>query len=396
MLNFEKLMPQILALAEQSGQEDELETKILSLAQQSFEEASRAPEQFEQVIKNNASTTFWPLAQALEPFGQAAQIEDAPDSYSLVACDGSQIMPTQHELHSCYLLNIGAAILRYGDRASARLETYPYLYHRNEDLYPLISQRRVHIDESLVSFERSIQELRKARELAESELDDGQQVICLIDGSLIPFNVDKNIDRLQQDLLERYNAELDAFIAARVPLLGYISHSRSSDVVNLLRVWICPFVEARCQLYCGAKNEEDFPCSEIWPLSDRQLFASKLPRGSRSSILLSGSRWSSALPKRNQICSAYLNSGQESARVEFPHWLFDDRELLDFSFSALLEQIKKGHGYPVGLSEAHNLAVVRQADRACMFQLLAEQLMVKRVAGIGVSPKESRKRRGIV
>jgi hypothetical protein len=396
LLDFEKLMPQILALANRAGEEEEQETEILSLAQQSFEEASRKPAQFEQLIKDNASTTFWPLAHPLEPFGQITQISEASGGYSVISCDGSQIMPTQHELHSCYLLNIGAAVLHYAKTSRAQLESFPMLYHRNEELYPLINRRRVHIDESLVSFERSIQELRKARELAEEVLTNNLRVLCLIDGSLIPFNVDKNIDRLQDELMEQYNSELDAFIAAEIPVMGYISHSRSSDLVNLLRVWRCPYPEARCQLNCGAKNEEEFPCSEIWPLSDRQLLASKLPRDTRSSVLLSGSRWSAALPKRNQICHTYLNTGLEAARVEFPYWLHEESVLLEFSFSALLSQIKKGHGYPVGLSEAHNLAVVRQADRSRLFQLLAEQLMVKRVAGLGVSPKENKKRRGIV
>lgn len=396
MLDFEKLMPQILALAEQAGQEDDREIEILSLAQQSFEEASRKPAEFEQRVKDNAGTTFWPLAQPLEAFGQFAPVAELDEPYSVVACDGSQIMPTQHELHSCYLLNIGAAVFHYGKTSSARLESFPYLYHSNEELYPLINRRRVHVDESLVSFERSIQELRKARELAEIILAEKKRVVCLIDGSLIPFNVDKNIDRLQQELIEQYNVELDSFIAAQIPVLGYISHSRSSDLVNILRVWKCPYTEARCQLNCGTKNEEEFPCSEIWPLSDRQLLASKLPRDTRSSILMSGSRWSSALPRRNRICNTYLNSGHEAARVEFPCWLFEEAELLDFSFSVLLEQIRKGHGYPVGLSEAHNLAVVRQSDRAQMFHLLAEQLMRKHVTRVAVSPKESKKRRGIV
>ncbi|MBX9685079.1 MAG: DNA double-strand break repair nuclease NurA, partial [Candidatus Obscuribacterales bacterium] len=200
----------------------------------------------------------------------------------------------------------------------------------------------------------------------------------------------------QQDLLERFSMELDAFNAARLALVGYISHSRSSDIVNNLRIWSCPYPGSRCQLYCAAINEEEFPCSSFWPLSDRQLISSKIPQNSRSNFFLSAARCSAALEARNQVCFAYLNLGQESARLEIPRWLFDDKELLDFSLSALLSQIQKGQGYPVSLAEAHNMAVIRQADRSQFFQVLAHELMLGKKSHISVSPKESKKRRGIV
>lgn len=396
MLDLQKLIPQIVALAEATPEDQDVQTKILSLAQTSFEEAASNSQQLESVLKENASTTFWPVAIPLEPFGQQQVIEPLDDSHSVVACDGSQIMPTQHEVHSCYLLNIGAAVLHYSDNSRAMLASFPQLFHSTEDLYPLIGKRRIHIDESLVSFERGLREMQKAREFAEQEMEMGNRVLALIDGSLIPFNIDRNPDAFQKELLERFGVELDAFNAAQIPVLGYISHSRSSDIVNILRVWRCPYPESRCQLNCGSVNEEEFPCSEIWPLSDRQLLATKLDKNARSNVFLSGARWSTALAQRNQICFAYLHCGQEAARVELPYWLFEDKDLLNFAFSSLLVQVDKGQGYPISLSEAHNLAVIRQADRLQFFQLLTQQLVRGKQSRVGVSPKESKKRRGII
>ncbi|MBX9720153.1 MAG: DNA double-strand break repair nuclease NurA, partial [Candidatus Obscuribacterales bacterium] len=308
----------------------------------------------------------------------------------------SQIMPTQHEVHSCYLLNVGAAVFHYGEQSRALLTSFPQLYHRSEDLYPLINQRRVHIDENIVSFERNLKELQVARELALAEQEKGNQVLTLVDGSLIPFSVNRNADKIQNDLIERYGIELDAFNAAQLPLIGYISHSRSSDLVNVLRVWRCPYSDSKCQMHCGNLDEEDFPCSEIWPLSDRQLMYSKTQKNSRSAFFHSSAHWSTAMQTRNWVCFAYLNTGQEAARIEIPHWLFEDKKLLEFSLSALLLQIKKGHGYPITLSEAHNMAVIRQADRSRFFQLLGQHLMQGRQQRVELSPKESKKRRGIV
>lgn len=396
MLDFQKLIPQISQIGEDSVLPNDQESEVLQLAQKTFEEAQADPDRLSRLILENGGNAFWPVALPLEPFGQSAEIDEWKQNHTVVACDGSQIMPTQHEVISCYLLNIGAAVIHYGEPSEASLTSYPQLYHRSDQLYPLVNQRRVHIDESLVSFERGIQELQKARELSELEQAKGRSVLVLVDGSLIPWSVDKNADRSQQELLERFGIELDAFNALRIPIVGYVSHSRSSDIINLLRLWRCPYSQIRCQALCGSLNEEDFPCSEIWPLADRQLMSSKLPRLSRSNFFLSGASWSQALPYRNQVCFAHLNTGGESARIEVPRWLFEDADMLTFALSVLILQIRKGHGYPITLSEAHNMAVVRQADRSHFFQLVQEQLLRLGQVKVTVSPKEDRKRRGFL
>lgn len=396
MLDFQKLIPQIATFAEEASPDNDTSSQILSLAQASFEEATRDEAAFAELLKQNGGNTFWPTVIPLEDLAQFTSLSTFTEAHSVVACDGSQIMPTQHEIASCFLLNVGAVVLHYGEPSRAALNSYPHLFHRQEDLYPLINKRRIHIDESLVSFERGLKELQQARILAEQEQKAGHKVLTLIDGSLIPFGVDRNADRIQQELLDRYEVELDAFNAAALPLIGYISHSRSSDLINALRVWRCPYPDSRCQTYCGSMNEEDFPCSEIWPLSDRHLMASLVATNSRSAFFSAANHASMALRQRNRICFAYLKTPHEAARIEIPRWLFQDKGLLDFSLSALISQIQKGHGYPISLSEAHNLAVVRSADRTQFFQLLSANLMRTKQTPVAVSPKESRKRRGMV
>ncbi len=396
MLDFQKLMPQIAALAEETQENNDVETAILGKAQNSFEEAARDQTRFENKLRESGGTTFWPCALPLEDMQPFIKLSTPPQDHAVVACDGSQIMPTQHEVASCFLLNIGAVVLNYGEKSKASLTSFPFLYHSHDEIYPLINKRRIHIDEATVSFERALKELEQARLLAEKERNEKQQVLTMIDGSLIPFNIDRNQDRLQEELLERFAIELDAFNAAELPLVGYISHSRSSDIVNILRVWRCPYRLSRCQLHCSNIDEPEFPCSEIWPLSDRYLMHSLLPEAHRSAFFLSGARASQSLALRNRICFSYLNTGYEAARIEIPSWLFEDKKLLEFSLNAVLMQAQKGNGYPISLSEAHNQAVVRQQDRKQFFQLVAQKLMKTRQPKVTVSPKESKKRSGIV
>jgi hypothetical protein len=396
LLDFQKLIPQIVALAEKSSEENNRDRQILSLAQASYEEACAGFTQLEKVLNESVATTFWTAALPLEPLARNRILSPCSGSHSVVACDGSQIMPTQHEVHSCFLLNVGSAVIHYGSDSQARLLTFPYLYHSHDDLYRLINGRRIHMDETLVSFERGLKELQQAFELAAGEQAAGHAVLTLLDGSLIPFRLERHAEGFQQELLQQFQSRLSAFREARLPLLGYISHSRSADVANILRVWRCPYPERRCQSNCGLINEEDYPCSQIWPLSDRHLFASKLPKNAGSSFFLSGARWSGALNSADQICFSYLNFGQEAARIELPYWLFEDENLLEFSLAALTAQVRKGQGYPISLSEAHNMAVIRQADRNRFYELVAAQLLETGKTAVSLSPKESKKRRGIV
>lgn len=395
MIDFQKLMPQICELAVAYLPEAECQSARVDLALAAFKEASSDPERFDKLLKDNAETTFWPLAQALENPGQTFELKKAPSQHTIVACDGSQIMPSRHEIASCYLINIGAAVFHYKDNedSQAILSSFPQLFHRQEDIFPLLNKRRMHVDEGFVSFQRSLMEFSQAAELAETHADNKQLV--LFDGSLIPFNIERSPADFQAELLLSFEQRLDSFAASSIPLAGFISYSGSAEIVNALRVWSCPYAESRCQIHCASLDEQDFPCSTLWPLSDRNLMAARLPEACRSAFFLSRSRWCSKLALRNRVCFAYLNTGFEIARIEVPFWLFQDKDLLDLSLSLVINQVEKGFGYPIALAEAHNKAVIKQHDRSRFFSLL-EQELLKQKQQVSLSPKERKKRSGFV
>ncbi|HEY9713098.1 MAG TPA: DNA double-strand break repair nuclease NurA, partial [Chroococcales cyanobacterium] len=190
--------------------------------------------------------------------------------------------------------------------------------------------------------------------------------------------------------------QLDLFKEHRIPLVGYLSHSRGADIINCLRVSVCPYESSRCRTLCGHLNEEDFPCSKVWPLTDRQLLAAFLSRHQRSAVFQSGASVLKSLPLDQRICFSYLHVGDEIARLEFPRWLMADQTLLDLAMQAALNQCKKGMGYPIALSEAHHLAVIRGADRDRFFELMARHMVALGAPRVRQSPKESRKRTSFI
>jgi hypothetical protein len=278
----------------------------------------------------------------------------------------------------------------------AILESIPQLYHRPEDLYPLVDRRRVHIDELYVSLERSLLELQTLLQRSLDARQRGADVVALFDGSLISWSADKLPASFQESYSRRMVAAMEGFRDAEIPLIGYLSHSRASDVVNSLRVSICPYEQSRCRDHCGHLNEEDFPCSAIWPLSDRQLLNGKLDMHHRSALFMSGSPALKSLPHEHKICFTYINTGFEIARLELPQWLFAKGNVLKNALSTVLSQAQKGKGYPVCLSEAHHLAVIRGGDRERFFALMTQHLVGIGVPRVRVSPKESKKRIGFV
>src|SRR5262249_42016903 len=128
----------------------------------------------------------------------------------------------------------------------------------------------------------------------------------------------------------------------------------------------------------------------------RQLLAQDLVKGRRSTVCLTGASVSRTFASQHQICFCYVNFGSEIARLEFPRSLFEDGPLFDMALGTLQAQVEKGKGYPIALSEAHHLAVIRGSDRQQFFEQIAKHLVSLGVGRVKTSPKESNKRVGFV
>lgn len=398
MLDFRKLIQQI----EQVGA-DGLPTALskketLEAGEAAFMSACANKERFIERLEQNKAWTWWPTALPLEPIDKPIAVgRDANEQpVTVVAVDGSQIMPSHHEIHTCFLLNIGSAVISYGIKAAPVLDTEPRLYHTDDDLYPLVDRRRMHIDELYVSLERQMFELEKLVDLSLEALLRGAPVVALVDGSLIPWSVEKMPGGYIETYLKRMTDAFDKLHDAGIPMFGYLSNSRSADLVNDLRVYICPYENSHCRDHCGQLNEEDFPCSQIWPLSDRQLVQKTLKFSERTAAFQSGASVTKLMSANHRICFSYFNVGNEVARVEFPRWMFEHKDLLDSALQAVKSQVKKGMGYPVSLAEAHHLAVIRGADRQRFFDLVARQLVQLGMKPVKLSAKESKKRNSFI
>src|SRR5271168_977140 len=191
MLDFQKLMVQIKNVAGSDGDKLGSFAETLESAILAYQSASLEPKALKSRLAENESLLLWPVARPLEDFGLVRKVDDTVSDITVAAVDGSQIMPSQHEVHNCFLLNIGFVRLSYGTNEKPVLESFPHLYHRPDELYQLVNRRRLHIDELYVALERNLLEVKYLAERSIEAKEKGLQVVALLDGSLIPWSAEK-------------------------------------------------------------------------------------------------------------------------------------------------------------------------------------------------------------
>ncbi len=161
----------------------------------------------------------------------------------------------------------------------------------------------------------------------------------------------------------------------RLAVASYISLPRGAEVVNALRLALCPDRVADCHKLCGELADGQRPCDAgAADLLDREMFLDILRPGDRSAVFASSSRLVERYYKGHEVHFFYVHAGEEIGRVEVPAWVAADEALLGLAHSLVLDQCRRGQGYPVAISEAHEQAVVRTSDRRVFKDMMADAL----------------------
>ena len=298
----------------------------------------------------------------------------APVAYSIVAADGSAIPPDRHSPLQYYVVNTGHAVLTYGAQPAAVLDSEGNLYFSDSDLYIDPQGQRIAVNEARLSLKMQVQEMQA---LLNAAGEASPPTVVLRDGSLIMWPLHGEEKTVQAHFLSRFLECLDRFQAASVPVASYISYSNGQDVVNALRVRLCPMQSRDCQECCLSEADKEL-CTFLGSLRDRHLFFDDemLAEGERSQVFESSS---AILDKyrEHRIRFFYLNVGGEIARVEAPAWVTDDAERLELLQAVVMDQCRRSGNYPPyppALMEAHEQAVITTADRRLVQEMVERAL----------------------
>ena len=346
-------------------------------------------------------TVAWRIPAVRDHPGARHALPAPPDDVCVVSADGSHIDVDRHIAARCFLINIGVAVLNYGSQPDARLSNHPRLYAHPDELVirdPSAARREQTIEGAVLGAKRTVEEIRALAQVVR-DLPPHVPTVALMDGSLIMLGLVGHgfrefvLRELMEEGFVRVFDEL-AQMASHRPLVlaSYVSLPRSAEVVNALRLEVCPYDLADCGRHCGALAAGQRPCdATAQELLDREIFWEILEPGERSGVFDSPSSLVEDHYQGYGVHFFYVHAGEEIGRVEVPTWVAEDQALLDLAHSVVVDQCRRGPGYPIALMEAHEQAVVTGADRRNFVELVENALYDQRVP-VYLSEKSRSKR----
>ena len=390
MLDLTKLAKAMQGISQHLTVEATASRQRLDLAQKLLAAAYAQQAELVQRQQKWRDRMLFTAAAPVEPLNTRIDLPVPPAVHTVIATDGSQIAPNHHEIAYCYLLNVGRVVLHYGQNRQPLLESLPEVFYRFEDLY--ISRQWGIRTEEWMGYRRTASEATVLAELA-CAAQNQVPTLAMVDGSLVYWFLEQLPNEARDRILPPI---LDAWSHLRnsgIPIIGYLSASRSGEALNFLRLQACTHKVPDCMTFCPNQLEKT-PCQVLDPLRDTALWTVQLQPGQRSALWRSSARILD-LYGDHAIYFCYVHVGTEIARIDLPAWVAENSVLLDQSLGLMLAQVQKGYGYPVALAEAHNQAVVRGGDRARFFALLEQQMIKAGLRNVGTSYKEARKRGSI-
>jgi hypothetical protein len=279
-----------------------------------------------------------------------------PEKFTLCSADGSQIFSDRNFSIDFFLLNISQICLHIGTNDKPTLKSLAELYDIqafaeaiSDDSDQSDNPDDLFMTADKINALRQVKELEKLLLLSRHSKVDSRPLLALADGSLICWTL-KNFKHLKQGYLKA----LIGFRTAKLPVASYISFTSNREVVKTIEELTAPELKSH-RLSLAALN-------------DRTLFEQHLTVGERSATFKSRSSILTTYPDEDKIYFFYLHTGREVARIEFPMWMYPNS--IPMLHATIYDDLKKGSGYPMTLTEAHEQAVVKHAEQEQFFSLL--------------------------
>lgn len=322
MLDLTKLAKAMQGISQHLTLEAAASRQRVELAQELFADACTRQAELVEKQQQWRDRILFSIATPVEPLDTAVDIPIPPAVHTVIATDGSQIAPNQHEIAYCYLLNIGRVVLHYGQNRQPLLDSLPEVFYLPEDLY--VSRQWGIRTEEWMGYCRTASEATVLAELAivgargvERGARGEVPLLAMVDGSLIYWFLEQlpleARDRILPPILDAWDQLKDAGI----PMMGYLSASRSGEAINFLRLQACPHENPDCVTYCPNLVVEKAPCQMLDPLRDIALWTSSLKPGQRSTLWRSSHRILD-LYGCHTVYFCYVHVGTEIARIEVP------------------------------------------------------------------------------
>jgi len=281
---------------------------------------------------------------------------------TLLAADGSQILPDRHAALLFSLVNVGAIAMQSGTGKTPEVFTESSLLFADE-LYVETGM----VTEEAIEQRRDIAERRKLLEIAPNY---PAPILALTDGPVELWGAKNGGEGDYRKNLEIHKSVLSQLQAKNVIIAGYVDKPGADLVVRTLEI---------AQISSDEEIKDIRKHHSLRGVTDRWLFGF-IPAGSRSAVF--GLQSSSRLHYTGDLALHffYLNVGYTKhaslVRVEIPKWVVEDVNKLNLLHAALLEQcrVMGARPYPYILHRAHEIAVGKYDEKKQVEQMLELEL----------------------
>ena len=297
-------------------------------------------------------------------FSTTESVDGVFKKYNVLAVDGSQVYPDRHMPGAgCALVNTGGVAFSYSEKSKVKFFCLPEVLPAN-----FLGNDKVLTPED-VNILREKREMEEALNKSEAWQGNKKPSVVLFDGTLTTTHLLNNAGELNKELLKTHEEAMETFCERGQLVAAYMSAPRTKDVTKVVRSIFCK--KKQCKNDCEFKE-----CKILAESNDSELLNNFLPKPSekflynRTQIFELKNR--SGFEDKN-ISFFYLNVGVEFARVELPTWIVKNVEKLEIICRVVCDQARKGRGYPIALSLAHEQAVVKAPERTFFYEVVQKQ-----------------------
>ncbi|MBT7074826.1 MAG: DNA double-strand break repair nuclease NurA [Anaerolineae bacterium] len=369
-IDFQQISEQIKAIGD-SAQErkkdlDEKRAKARELFNENADNLDGLRRKLDTALRQDANIRCAvPLDEYLDT---RVRTPDLAMDATLIAADGSQVVPDRHAAVQFGLVNVGAIVMELNSGKTPDIYTDSQLFFGDE----LITEYGTTLSEGTIALRRDLAERTKLAELAKNY---PAPVITFTDGPIELWgNKDPNNAKTYEASMEKYLSALLRLEENDVVTAGYVDKPGSNYVVRLLEIVMAP----ADKLGSLKTYHPLLGVSDLWLFGERD--NPLLKSGERSAVFELQSKAKMHYKGVLGLHFFYLNVGTEGhpypVRVEIPKWVADDKEKLDNLHAALIEQsrILGNKPYPYLLHRSHEVAVVSFAEKRQVEQMLTLEL----------------------
>ncbi|MCA9952601.1 MAG: DNA double-strand break repair nuclease NurA [Anaerolineales bacterium] len=361
-LEFEKLTPDLENMALATAQRSKLREARIEESLQTIKQYAHDWDAIENALTAAAKRSDEKFYRSARPYDHDETLNTAvsppfpPTAATIIATDGSQIMPDRHAAHLYYLINVGGIIYPHGSPTAPTVFSEPQIFYPQEDPGDddFIS------DSGKVSVERDKEEIATLARKTWENRHGALPILSIVDQRLLYWPIGGS-DFVDNAAVRAWCRSMTKIREADALLAGYIDRPGTRGVMTLLRS-------------LTAVSEPNFNWKELGKsiatqgLADRDLFRILLEPGQRSKLFIYESqpnKFFAEIDPMNEVCFFYLNpglAGDDIVRVDIPRWVAAVPETVTAVHALIIDQCRILGNYPYVLARADEMAVVGRQD----------------------------------